>query len=503
MTDAAKTFAAVDLGAESGRVMLGHLNSGGLALQEIHRFPNTPVSLPDGLHWNTLALYEHVLSGLCRAVAEIGQLAGIGIDAWGVDYGLLDGHGRLLGVPYHYRDVRTDGMLELAAQLVNPAERYARTGIQTMPINTIFQLLSERDGPALQAAERIALIPDLLGMWLTDRLVNEATIASTTGMLDARSGQWARDLVAAHGLPTAIFHGDPIEPATPLGPVRSGIAGLAGLSVWNVAAHDTASAFIAAPVGSPNSAILSSGTWSLLGVELDAPVLDRSAAAFNFTNERGIDGSIRFLRNVMGLWLMQECRRHWMNEGVALDYSELERLAGTPSETISLFDPDHPDLLRHGDMPTRIASLCEAAGEVAPRAPGEFVRAILTSLACKYNLVLQRLQAATGRRIDAINVIGGGVRNRALCQLTADITGLPVVAGPVEATALGNVLVQAKAAGLLDSLSEMRELVAGSCPLEQYQPAEGSRAGGIYERFLAVTGLQMESNEPHRPSHRK
>jgi rhamnulokinase len=496
MTDSAEPFAAVDLGAESGRVMLGRVGSGGLTLEEVQRFPNTPVSLPDGLHWNSLALYEQMLSGLCRAVADNGRLAGIGIDAWGVDYGLLDGRRRLLGVPYHYRDARTEGMVELASQFITPAERYARTGIQTMPINTLFQLLAERESPALQAAEHIALIPDLLGMWLTDRLVNEATIASTTGMLDARSGEWARDLVAAHGLPTGILHGNPVEPGTPLGPVRAGIEALAGLPVWNVAAHDTASAFIAAPVSSPNSAILSSGTWSLLGVEVDAPVLDRSAAAFNFTNERGVDGSIRFLRNVMGLWLMQECRRHWMNQGAALDYSELERLASTPGEGVALFDPDHPDLLRHGDMPSRIAGLCEAAGEPAPSDPGQFVRAILTSLACKYNFVLQRCQIATGRHIDAINVIGGGVRNRALCQLTADITGLPVVAGPVEATALGNILVQARAAGMLGSLAEMRELVAGSCPLERYEPADDGRAPAIYERFLAVTGLRVQSHEP-------
>jgi rhamnulokinase len=495
LTDA-QTFAAVDLGAESGRVMLGRLGTGGLTLEEVHRFPNTPVSLPDGLHWNSLALYEQMLSGLCKAVADHGRLAGIGIDAWGVDYGLLDERQRLLGFPYHYRDARTEGMVQLASQLVSPAERYARTGIQTMPINTLFQLLSEREGPALDAAEHIALIPDLLGMWLTGRLVNEATIASTTGMLDARTGEWARDLVAAHELPTAMFHGDPVEPGTPLGPVRSGIEGLAGLPVWNVAAHDTASAFIAAPVGSPNSVILSSGTWSLLGVEMDTPILNSSAAAFNFTNERGVDGSIRFLRNVMGLWLMQECRRHWMNDGVSFEYSELERLASAPSEAETLFDPDHPDLLRHGDMPSRIARLCEAVGEPAPREPGQFVRAILTSLACKYNLVLQRLAAVTGRQIDSINLIGGGARNRALCQLTADITGLPVIAGPVEATALGNILVQARAAGVLGSVPEMRELVAGCCPLERYEPAEGGRASAIYERFLATTGLRIESEEP-------
>jgi rhamnulokinase len=495
LTDA-QTFAAVDLGAESGRVMVGRFDRGGLVLEEVHRFPNNPVSLPRGLHWNSLALYEEMLDGLRAAVARSGRLAGIGIDAWGVDYGLLDGNRRLLGIPYHYRDTRTEGMIELASQLVPPAVRYARTGIQTMPINTIFQLLAERNGAPIHAADRIALIPDLLGMWLTDNLANEATIASTTGLLDARTGRWATDLADAHGLPSAIFKGDPVEPGTGLGSVRETIDGLAGLPVWNVAAHDTASAFIAAPIASPSSVILSSGTWSLLGVEVDAPVLDETAASFNLTNERGIDGSIRLLRNVMGLWLMQQCRRHWMLEGMELDYSELERLASAPGDRDALFDPDHPDLMRHGDMPSRIARQCEAAGEPVPQDPGQFVRAILTSLACKYNFVLKRLQLVTGRRFDTINMIGGGVRNRALCRLTADITGLPVVAGPVEATALGNVLVQARAAGELGSLSQMRELVAACCPLERYEPADNGRNQDIYERFLAVTGLRVTSQEP-------
>ena len=496
MTERSKTFAAVDLGAESGRVMVGRLEGGCLMLEEVHRFPNNPVSLPRGLHWNSLALYEEMLDGLRAAVARSGRLAGIGIDAWGVDYGLLDGNRRLLGIPYHYRDTRTEGMIELASELVPPSVRYARTGIQTMPINTIFQLLAERDGAPIHAADRIALIPDLLGMWLTDNLANEATIASTTGLLDARTGKWATDLAAAHGLPTAIFKGDPVEPGTALGSVRDSIDGLAGLPVWNVAAHDTASAFIAAPVVSTSSVILSSGTWSLLGVEVDAPVLDEAAASFNLTNERGIDGSIRLLRNVMGLWLMQQCRRHWMLEGMELDYSELERLASAPGDGDAVFDPDHPDLLRHGDMPSRIARRCEAAGEPVPQDPGEFVRAILTSLACKYNFVLRRLQLVTGRRFDTINMIGGGVQNRALCQLTADLTGLPVIAGPVEATAIGNILVQARADGLLSSLSEMREIVASSCQLERYEPAQDGRATAMYERFLVTTGLRTESHEP-------
>jgi rhamnulokinase len=496
LTETTPTFAAVDLGAESGRVIVGKLNGDQLSLEEMHRFANTPVSLPDGIHWNMLSLFEQIRIGLAKAVATHGTLAGIGIDTWGVDYGLLDDKLRLLGIPYHYRDSRTDGMIELAAQRLSPDRRYACTGTQTMPINTVFQLLAERDAPALQTAEHIALIPDLLGLWLTGTLANEVTIASTTGLLDASTGGWARDTARALGIPTRIFQGDTVEPGTPLGRVHGGLEQLAGLPVWNVAAHDTASAFVAAPVASPDCAILSSGTWSLLGAEVDSPVLDGSAAAFNFTNERGIDGSIRLLRNVMGLWLVQECRRHWSHLGIELDYAELEQLASRPNENDPLFDPDHPDLLRRGDMPSRIARLCQQAGGHAPRDPGEFVRAILTSLACKYNFVLRRLELITGRRFETIHVIGGGTRNRVLCQLTANLTGLPVVAGPVEATALGNILVQARAVGHLGSLAEMRQIVSSACELERYEPSNDGRGAAINERFLAVTGLSIASHQP-------
>jgi rhamnulokinase len=496
LTEASATFAAADLGAESGRVIVGRLTGERLALEEVHRFANTPVSLPDGLHWNTLALFEHLKSGLSQAAVSHGPLAGIGIDTWGVDYGLLDGSLRLLGIPYHYRDVRTEGMPELAAARLSPGQRYARTGTQTMPINTVFQLLAERDGAALQVAEHIALIPDLLGLWLTGVLVNESTIASTTGLLDARTGGWSTEVAEALGLPTRMFRRGTVEPGTLLAPVRAGIEAVAGVPVWNVAAHDTASAFVAAPVASPDSAILSSGTWSLLGVEIDAPVLHGDAEAFNLTNERGIDGSIRLLRNVMGLWLLQECRRHWSQLGLDLDYAELERLAGHRSEEDPLFDPDHPDLLRWGDMPSRIARLCEQGGETAPQGPGQFVRAILASLACKYNFVLRRLELVTGRRFQTIHVIGGGTRNHVLCQLTADVTGLPVVAGPIEATALGNILVQARAAGHLGSVAQMRELVSTTCELDRYEPAADRRGAAVYERFLAVTGLTVSAQQP-------
>ncbi len=496
MTSTTKSFAAVDLGAESGRVMVGRVGDSGLELTEAHRFPNTSVRLPDGLHWDVLSLFSQTLAGLSLAVADAGPLAGVGIDAWGVDYGLLDSSHRLLGIPFHYRDRRTDGMIELAGGRVSAPEMYAATGIQTMPINTVFQLLAETDSPITAAAEHIALIPDLLGFWLTGTFANEITVASTTGLLDARTGQWAQELIAKLKLSTPMFNDNPIEPGEPLGGARGEHEAIAGAPVWTVASHDTASAFIAAPVSSPNSAILSSGTWSLLGLELDHPVLTPEAAAVNLTNERGIDGTTRLLRNVMGLWLVQECRRHWEAHGRSLDYAELERLATLHREDVALFDPDHPSLLHHGDMPARIAALCRAGGQREPTEPGEFMRAVLVSLACKYNLVLARLRAVTGREVDAIHVIGGGSRNRSLCQLTADMTRLPVLAGPAEASAIGNVLVQARAAGQVSSLADMRALVARSFPTQAYEPTPEEWAAATYERFLAVTGLTVANREP-------
>jgi rhamnulokinase len=475
--------------------MVGRVGSDQLELTEAHRFPNTTVALPDGLHWNVLSLFSQTLAGLSKAAAD-GELSGIGIDAWGVDYGLLDGAHRLLGVPFHYRDQRTEGMVELAAGLVPPAEMYASTGIQTMPINTVFQLLAEADSPIAAAAQHIALIPDLIGLWLTGNFENEVTVASTTGLLDARTGQWAHDLIAKLKLPAAMLSGTPIEPGEPLGGTRDQHGQIAGTPVWTVASHDTASAFIAAPVTSPKSAILSSGTWSLLGLELESPVLTPEAAAVNLTNERGVDGTTRLLRNVMGLWLVQECRRHWEARGKSLDYAELERLATLHADDVALFDPDHPSLLHHGDMPSRIAALCRAGGQREPVEPGEFMRAVLVSLACKYNLVLARLRAVTGREVDAINVIGGGARNRSLCQLTADMTRLPVIAGPGEASAIGNILIQARAVGQVASLAEMRELVARSFPTTRYEPTPGPSAAATYERFLSVTGLTVSTYEP-------
>ena len=470
-------FAAVDLGAESGRVVHGRFDGERVTLDVAHRFENRPVRLPDGLRWDLLALFAESLAGL-RTIDV--SLQGVGVDTWGVDYALLDADGRVLGLPFHYRDARTDGMVTRAHARVPADELYAATGIQTMPINTVFQLLADDRAPV---AERIALVPDLLAYWLSGVPANEVTNASTTGLLDARTGTWARALIERLGLPAAPFAGEPVEAGTTLGPML-GHHEIAA-DVHAVASHDTASAFVAAPLRSENAAILSSGTWSLLGLELDAPVLSDRAREFNLTNERGVDGTIRLLRNVMGLWLVQECRRHW-----DASYDELHDLAEQAPADVPLFDPDDERFLRSGDMPGLIAAACTEAGQDAPDGRGEVVRSALTSLACKYRLVLDRLELVTGRRVDVVHVIGGGARNELLCRLTADLIGRPVLAGPVEATALGNVLVQARAVGELGALAELRAVAAASADPAVFEPA--GDADGIYDRFLSVTGLNVK-----------
>ena len=406
------------------------------------------MTLPDGLRWNLLTLFAESLQGL-RAARGAGPLAGIGVDSWGVDYALLDGQGRVLGLPFHYRDARTAGMIERAFERVPAEAMYAVTGIQTMPINTVFQLLAEEDAPSLAAAAGIALVPDLFGLWLCGEQANERTNASTTGLLDARTGAWAVGLIERLGLPARIFQ-DLVEPGTELGallPIHREHVGLtASVPVYAVASHDTAAAFAAAPVTDEHAAILSSGTWSLLGLELPEPVLSDAAREANLTNERGVDGTTRLLKNVMGMWLLEECRRDWARGGEEASYDELLELAGAASPDVALFDPDDDAFLAPGDKPARIATVCERLGQAPAYDPGSIVRSIFTSLACKYRWVLERLEAVSGREVRRIHVIGGGARNAMLCRLTADFTGREVLAGPVEATALGNVLVQARGA---------------------------------------------------------
>jgi rhamnulokinase len=486
----ARRVAAVDLGASGGRVMAGRAGPGVLELHEAHRFPNIPVSAGGTLHWDILRLYREMLDGLAAA-ARGGELASAGIDSWGVDYGLLDSGGALLGNPVHYRDGRTDGALDRVLARIPAGELYAVTGIQQMPINTICQLAAAAGTPQLEAAATLLMIPDLLGYWLTGSVGAEVTNASTTGLLDVRAQAWAASLMGRAGLRPALF--PPLRrPGDVIGELRPDVAagtGLpAGLGVVAVGSHDTASAVAGVPAQGGNFAYISCGTWSLVGMELDRPVLTEASRRANFGNETGIDGTVRYLRNVAGLWLLQESLRAWSAaDGSGGPARPGELLGGLLDELLAaaarepalacVIDPDDPAFLPPGDMPARVADACRRTGQRPPDGRAGTVRCILDSLALAYRRTVRQVQELSGRHADVVHLVGGGARNELLCQLTADACGLPVVAGPVEASALGNVLVQARALGSApDDLDGMRALVRASQPLRRFEPrGDGSR----------------------------
>jgi len=495
----AKTsFLALDLGAESGRAMLGRFDGERMSLEEVHRFPNMPVKLVDGMHWDVLRIFAEVKEGLGKAVEEAGRIESLGVDSWGVDFGLLDQDGALVSNPYHYRDPRTEGTEERAFGRMPKKEIYDTTGIQFMPINTLNQLLAFEDSPLLEAAETLLMTPDLIGYWLTGEKTWESTIASTTQLLDARSGDWAWGLLERMGIPGRLFGGIEV-PGTELGPLLPNIAGetgAEGTSVTSVASHDTASAVATVPTDDEDFAYISSGTWSLVGMELLAPVITADGMRANFTNEAGFGGTTRFLKNVMGLWILQECRKTWAREGHDYSYEELARRAERTPALGPVVDPDHPVFMSPGNMPSRIRRFCEATGQESPGEPGEVARCVLESLALKYRWVLEKAAEITGRDVRVVHVVGGGVRNELLCSLTADATGLPVRAGPVEATALGNLLVQAYARGYVGSLEEMRAAVRRSVEVRDYEP-RGSGSGWD-EAFQKLQGFVEAAPELDR-----
>jgi rhamnulokinase len=488
MGERALRFAAVDLGAESGRVVVGTFDGGRLALEEGHRFRNVPVSLAGTLHWDFLRLFGDLLTGLRRAGAD-GPVASVGVDTWGVDVGLLDDRGRLMGNPVHYRDARTQGMPGLAFPIASRDEIYRVTGIQFMSINTLYQLLTMvRDAdPLLERADRLLFMPDLFHHFLAGATVGEYTIASSSQCLDANARDWARPLLERFGIPTRILP-ELVGPGTVLGPLRSDIADGTGLRETRVtvpASHDTASAVVGAPfVGGGRTAFLSSGTWSLLGLEVPAPVITDATLAANLTNEGGAGGTIRLLTNVMGLWLVQESRTATWPGGDAPSYDELARLAeGAPAFT-AFVDPDDERFLRPGDMPERIRAFCRETGQPVPDDTATLIRVILESLALRYAHAIDDLAASVGHPIEGLNVVGGGSSHRLLCRMTAGATGLPVRAGPGEATAIGNLCVQAIAAGELRDIAEARELARRSFTFTTYEPS-GDWAGAR-ERYAAL-----------------
>lgn len=467
---AAGTVAAVDLGATSGRVMLGHVGPGHVQLEPVHRFPNGPTSTDDGLHWDATGLFRSVLTGLTEAARREPAIQSIGIDSWAVDYALMS-DGRMLSEPFHYRDDRTARGVAAVHGRVPFAELYAQNGLQFLPFNTLYQLAA--DGARLDDADSVLLIPDLLAHWLTGIRSAEVTNASTTGLLTVH-GTWNEQLIARLGFPRGIFPAL-VEPGTLLGTVLPAIAAETGLSaqtpVTAVGSHDTASAVVAVPMTS-GAAYISCGTWGLVGLELDRPVLTDASREANFTNEGGVDGRIRFLHNVMGLWLLSESVRTWEREsGESIDLPALLAQAAAVGAPMPVFDADDPRFLSPGDMPGRIADALTQNGQPVPRSKAEFVRSILESLADAFARAVHTASALANAPVNVIHIVGGGSLNTLLCQLTANRAGLPVLAGPVEATALGNVLVQARAVGLLPGdLESMRDLVARSFQPVRYEP---------------------------------
>jgi len=481
---------AFDLGASSGKAVAGHFDGERLRVHEIHRFSNDPVRAAGRLHWDILRLLHEVTTGIRAARATgLGQITSLGIDAWGCDFGLLDRQGELLGNPYHYRDEGHLGAMEEVFGIVSREEIFARTGVQFIPVNTLYQLYAIKRGRAamLDQADAFLLIPDLLRYFLTGETTSEYTNASTTQFLEIATGEWDRELFARLDLPTDLLTAI-VPPASPGGTLLPGIAaeiGCGAIPVMAVGSHDTASAVAAAPATGP-FAYLSSGTWSLLGTELTAPIVDARTLAWNFTNEGGIAGTYRLLKNIMGLWLVEGCRRAWEREGRWPGYDGMAAatLAANPFQ--AMIDPDDPHFLNPPDMPAAIAAFCRESRQCVPETPGAMMRCVLESLAFTYRQVLERTEQLAGARFAGLHVVGGGTKNEILQQFTANALGRPVWAGPTEATAIGNLLGQFMAAGRIASLAEGRALVRESFPVRTYEPDDGAAWDEAYGRFLMV-----------------
>jgi rhamnulokinase len=492
---AARDVVAVDLGAESGRVVLGRFDGARVALTELHRFPTPPRQRDGHLRWDLRGLWSQITTGLATAGAAAGAVDAVGVDAWGVDYGLLGRDGEPLGDPVSYRDPRTAGMAGEAITRVGRERLYLATGIQILEINTIFQLMAEARTGSLHRAERLLLIPDLFHRLLSGAAVAEYTVASTTGAYDMAGGRWATELLEELGVPTHVLP-EVVDTGTDLGPVRPDLGGSAAAKVIAPPSHDTASAVVGVPLTDPDAAYISSGTWSLVGVETSGPVINQAAMAANLTNEGGAYGTIRLLRNTAGMWLLQESRRQWAREGREYSYDELVRLAGSAPTGVSIVNTDHPDFVAPGDLPARIRAYCARTGQPVPQEEAALLRSMLDSLALSYRSTVEDLAAVTGRPVTAVHIVGGGSRNQLLNQTVADVTGLPVIAGPVEATALGNILVQLIALGDVADLSQARAVVRESAgpEIRRFEPSSADQLAeryGHYRDLVAADRLEV------------
>ena len=487
------TLAAVDLGAQSGRVAVGRFDGERLGVTEVHRFPNVPVRTRGTLNWDILRIYHDVLDGLRAAAQEAGHVDSVAVDSWGVDFALIDSKGRLVQNPVHYRDARRVGALEGVLARVPARELYDRTGIQLMPINTVFELgaMADEADPALAAGETMLLIPDLLHYWLCGSSTTEFTNATTTQCFYPHTGGWATDLLERLDVPTRLLP-DVVQPGTRLAPISAAVAeetGLRDAEVVAVATHDTGSAVAAVPFRQPGSIFISAGTWSLVGLEVQAPVITDAAFAANLTNEGGVGGTFRLLKNVTGLWLVHECRRVWAQEGREHSFDQLVALAKEAPALRSFIDPDDPAFADPGDMPGRVRAFCAHTGQTEPVDPGAVVRCILESLALAHARMIDLLASVVGASPREIHVVGGGARNELLCRWTADAAGLPVLAGPEEATLLGNLLVQAMSLGEISSIAEGREVVRASVVPTAYEPQQTSEWQEALERFTDTVAL--------------
>ncbi len=509
-----KAYLAVDIGASSGRHVLGLFDGRRLRLEEVYRFENGPVEVDGRFYWDLLGQWAHVRAGLRAAGGKWGrQIASVGVDTWGVDFGLLGRGDELLGNPYHYRDSRTNGMMQRAFDIVGRPEIFRHTGLQFMQFNTLYQLLAMKlaGSPLLDVAESFLMVPDLFHWLLSGVKCNEMTDASTSQFYNPVTGGWATELLDRLSLPTR-FLGRIAQPGTALGPLRPSVAAESGLGAARVVlpgSHDTASAVLAVPAQSgrwggsstatptstatpanagqrPDWCYISLGTWALLGIESPRPVVNDAVLKLNFTNEGGVGGTTRLLKNIGGLWLVQECRRVWNQAGANLDWEAMNQLAAAASPLRSLVDPDAPDFLAPGDMPEAIRAFCRRTGQPVPDKTGAIVRCALESIAMRFRYVLGMCEELNGGRIETIHIVGGGTKNRQLCQFAADACGRRVLAGPVEATATGNVMMQAVAAGDVASIAEAREVIRRSFPVEEYEPKNTAAWEEAYGRFLKV-----------------
>jgi rhamnulokinase len=484
-------FLALDLGAESGRAVLGRLDDNKLVLKEIHRFPNRPVEAGGALYWDMLYLWNELKHGLCLAASETeGELVSLGIDSWGVDFALLDVNNTLLGNSYCYRDRRTEGMVEAANAITPCREIYQMTGNQVMPINSLFQLLAMAKSKSgqLDVARTFLNIPDLFNFWFTGVKASEFTMATTTQCYEPREKDWAWDMIEKMGIHSDIFE-HIVAPGTILGNLDQKIAEdthTGDLKVISVASHDTQSAIFAVPAQTPDFLYLSSGTWSLMGTEVETPIISQEGFENNLTNEGGFEGKFCLLKNIVGLWILQECRRVWADHGQVYSYGDLTQMAGTAPAFQAFINPGDPIFFPPGDMVNRIQKYCRDSGQYVPEGPEEVTRCILESLAFEYKIVAGQISKITGREFPVIHIIGGGSQNSLLNQLTANSTGLKVISGPVEATAIGNILMQAMAVGEVNSISEAREIVRNSFNVEVYTPQPDESLPSAYSRFISL-----------------